>query len=375
MFPEIDRMSTPRPSIAGPAGVGRGLGAPAGLDPGAGWPEEGGVQVPVYDAKPYDRRFFERHGAAAGVDYVFHEFRLSADTAGSAAGATAVCAFVNDRLDAACLERLAAVGVRAVALRCAGFNQIDLEAARRLGLRVVRVPAYSPHAVAEHTVALLLTLNRKIHRAFARVREHNFSLDGLVGFDLHGRTAGVVGTGKIGRLVAQILVGFGMRVTASDPAPDPAWAARSGVDYLPLDRLLAESDVVSLHAPLSPATHHLIDARRLALMKPGAHLVNTSRGGLIDTPALIGALKSRRLGGVALDVYEVEEGVFFEDLSHQVLEDDDLARLVGFPNVLVTSHQGFLTEEALAEIARVSTENLARLARGEAPLPGTELGV
>lgn len=331
------------------------------------------MKVPFYDAKPYDRPFFVKHGEGQGIEYLFHEFRLSAETAASASGCEAICAFVNDTLDHACLERLAASGVRLVALRCAGFNQVDLKAAAALGIRVVRVPAYSPHAVAEHAVALLLTLNRKIHRAYNRVREHNFSLNGLVGFDLHGRTAGLIGTGKIGKLTAQILKGFGMEVLVSDVYPDESWAIEQGVTYTPIEELLRRSDVVSLHTPLTPETHYLINARTLGMMKENAYLVNTSRGGLIDTGALIEALKQRRLGGVALDVYEVEEGVFFEDLSHDVLQDDDLARLLGFPNVLVTSHQGFLTEEALSEIARVTTENLARLVRGEELLAGTEV--
>jgi len=331
------------------------------------------MKVSFYDSKPYDHLFFEKEGERAGVEFQFHGFRLSASTAAAAKGTDAVCVFVNDLVDRACLEALAAQDVGMVALRCAGFNQIDLRAAAGLGIRVVRVPAYSPYAVAEHTVALLLTLNRKIHRAYNRVREHNFSLNGLLGFDLHGRTAGIVGTGKIGRIAAGILRGFGMEVLASDPYPDEEWASAAGVVHTGLDELLSRSDIVSLHAPLNPATHHLIDAAALARMKDGAYLVNTSRGALIDTAALIGALKAGRLGGVALDVYEVEEGVFFEDFSGKVLQDDDLARLVSFPNVLITSHQGFFTEDALSEIARVSTENLARYGRGEVFLPGTEV--
>lgn len=333
------------------------------------------MKVPFYDAKPYDHLFFLAEAESAGVEFVFHAFRLSAETAASAAGCTAVCVFVNDTMDRACLAALAERGVRLVALRCAGFNQVDLKAAAEIGIHVVRVPAYSPHAVAEHAVALLLTLNRKIHRAYNRVREHNFSLNGLVGFDLHGRTAGIVGTGKIGKITAQILKGFGMEVLVYDLYPDEEWAATSGTTYTDLEGLLSRSDVVSLHAPLTPETHHLVNEQSLAGMKDGAYLVNTSRGGLVDTGALIDALKRRKLGGVALDVYEIEEGVFFEDLSHDVLQDDELARLVSFPNVLVTSHQGFLTEEALSEIARVTTENLSRLDRGEDFLPGTELVV
>ena len=329
--------------------------------------------IDFFDTKPYDRDYFARTLAAAGLTARFHEFRLTAETATIIHDAPAVCVFVNDRLDRACLELLHSAGVRHVALRCAGFNNVDLKAARALGIAVTRVPAYSPHAVAEHTVALLLALNRRIHRAYNRVREHNFSLQGLVGLDLHGRTVGVIGTGKIGRLVAQIFLGFGMRVIAHDPFPAVDWARERGVAYLALDEVLAASDVLTLHLPLTPESHHLLDARTLALVKPGATIVNTSRGKLIDTTALITALKARRLGGVALDVYEEEEGVFFEDLSGEPLADDELSRLLTFPNVLVTSHQAFLTDDALAEIARVTTENLARGTRGATFLDGTVL--
>lgn len=329
--------------------------------------------VAFFDTKPYDREYISRAVATHDLAPRFHEFRLSTETAPAARGAAAVCVFVNDRLDEPCLAALHAAGVRHVALRCAGFNNVDLKAAHALGLAVTRVPAYSPHAVAEHTVALLLTLNRRIHRAYSRVREHNFSLNGLVGFDLHGRTVGVIGTGKIGRLVAQIFRGFGMRVIAHDPFPAAAWAADHEVAYQPLEDVLAGSDVISLHLPLTPESHHLLNERTLALVKPGAVVLNTSRGKLIDTTALIAALKSRRLGGVALDVYEEEEGVFFEDLSGQLLQDDELSRLLTFPNVLVTAHQAFFTGDALTEIARVTTENLVRGARGEAFLDGTQL--
>jgi D-lactate dehydrogenase len=329
--------------------------------------------VAVFDTKPYDRDYLSIAAEAAGLTCRFHEFRLDVDTVAIAREAVAVCIFVNDRADRPVLEKLAALGVRHLALRCAGFNQVDLPAARALGVIVTRVPAYSPHAVAEHTVALLLALVRKIPRAHNRVRELNFSLSGLVGFDLHGKTAGIVGTGQIGRLTAQILRGFGMTVLASDPAPAPAWAADHGIDYVALDRLLPASDIISLHAPLTPATHHLVNADSLARMKPGVVLLNTSRGRLIDTAALIAALKTGQVGGVALDVYEEEAGVFFEDLSGTVLADDELSRLLTFPNVLITSHQAFLTREALTEIARVTAENIRRLAAGESALPGTAL--
>lgn len=311
-----------------------------------------------YDTKPYDRHYFEHDPRAAEIRWRFHEFRLSAETVASVDGAEAVCVFVNDRLDAACLERLGNLGVKLVALRCAGFNNVDLAAARSFGLMVTRVPAYSPFSVAEHTVALLLALNRKIHRAYNRVREHNFSLSGLVGFDLHGKTVGLIGTGKIGKIMAQIFRGFGMDVLAFDPYPSDEWARGLGVRYLEFEEVLAKSDILSLHVPLTQQTHHLLNASSIARMRRGAVLINTSRGKLIDTTAMIEALKSGHLGSVALDVYEEEEGVFFEDHSGEVLQDDELSRLLTFPNVLITSHQAFLTQEALREIARVTTENL-----------------
>ena len=331
------------------------------------------MRIAFYDTKPYDHDYFSRAEGADRLEWHFHDFRLSTETAPTAQGAQAVCVFVNDRLDRACLEILSGSGVMLVLLRCAGFNSVDLQAAKALGLVVTRVPAYSPHAVAEHAVALLLTLNRKIHRAYNRVRELNFSLSGLVGFDLHGKTVGIIGSGRIGRATAQIFRGFGCRVLASDPAPMNDWAAAHDVEYVLIDVLLAESDVVSLHIPLTPETHHLIDAPTLARMKAGAYLINTSRGKLVDTTALIQALKSGSLGGVVLDVYEEEEGLFFEDLSGQILQDDELSLLLTFPNVLITAHQAFLTHEALSEIARVTVENVNRLEAGEAFLEGTTL--
>lgn len=331
------------------------------------------LQVAFYDTKPYDREFFRRAVGDAPIKLHWHEFRLSLETASSAEGMKAVCVFVNDRLDAGVLARLKAAGAELLALRCAGFNHVDLQVARSLDLRVVRVPAYSPHAVAEHAVALLLTLNRRIHRAYNRVREHNFSLAGLVGLDLHGKTVGVVGTGKIGRIFAQIMKGFGCRVLATDPQVEKGWALDQGVELTDLQTLLRESDIVSLHLPLLPETHHLMNEDSLCSMKPGAILVNTSRGKLVDTSALICHLKSGRLGGVALDVYEEEERLFFEDLSGQVLQDDELSRLLTFPNVLVTAHQAFLTREALGEIARVTVRNMLAHISGESFLEGTEL--
>ena len=329
--------------------------------------------IAVYDTKPYDRDYLAAAADGTPLRMVFHDFRLTPETARVAEGAAAVCAFVNDRLDRGCLEALAACGVRHIAMRCAGFNNVDLAAARELGLAVTRVPAYSPYAVAEHTVALVLALNRRIHRAFNRVREQNFSLAGLVGFDLHGKTCGIIGTGKIGRVAAEIFKGFGMRVVAFDPTPEPDWAAAHGIEYLPFGEVLAASDILSLHLPLTPQTHHLLDADTVARLKPSAMVVNTSRGKLIDTTAVIDALKRGHLGGLAIDVYEEEEGLFFEDLSGQVLQDDEFSRLLVFPNVLITAHQAFLTREALGEIARVTVENLVRAGRGEPFLPGTVL--
>jgi D-lactate dehydrogenase len=320
------------------------------------------ITVAVFDTKPYDREALEQASANHRIEWHFLEFRLTEDTAHAAKNARAVCVFVNDQLDRPCLEELVRQGVELVALRCAGFNNVDLGCARQLQLKVTRVPAYSPHAVAEHAVALLLTLNRKIHRAFNRVRELNFSLNGLVGFDLHGKTAGLVGTGKIGRITGQILRGFGMRVLAYDPFPHHEWAKQSGVEYVESPSLvLRNSDVVSLHTPLTPETRHIIRAETIQWMKPGSILINVSRGALVDTKALIEALKSRHLAGVALDVYEEEEGIFFEDLSSEVLQDDELARLLTFPNVLITSHQAFLTSEALTEIARTTVANISAL--------------
>jgi D-lactate dehydrogenase len=331
------------------------------------------LQTAVFDAKSYDRESLQRAASSSEIEWRFMDWRLSSETAAAAQGARAICIFVNDRADRACLEALASLGVQHIALRCAGYNGVDLAAAAELGLTVTRVPAYSPYAVAEHAVALLLALNRKIPRAGNRVRDLNFSLSGLVGFDLHGKTAGIFGTGRIGRVAAQILRGFRMRVLAFDPFPSHEWAKDYGVEYTDARTLARESEVISLHTPLTPETHHIIRRETLELMKPGTILINVSRGALIDTRSLIEALKSGRLGGVGLDVYEEEEGVFFEDLSGQILHDDDLARLLTFPNVLITAHQAFLTREALSEIARVTVANLIAFATGQPFLNGTTL--
>lgn len=311
------------------------------------------MNVPVFSAQPYDRHFLEQASQGTEIRWQFLEASLDPTTARLASGHRALCAFVNDRLDATVLETLHAQGLIGVALRCAGFNNIDLAACQRLGIRVARVPAYSPHAVAEHTVALLLTLNRRLHKAYNRVREGNFSLSGLMGFDLHGKTVGVIGTGKIGRLVVDIFRGFGCRILAHDPYP-----CRDDLEYTDLPTLLRESKVVTLHLPLTPDSYHLIDRQALSLMPPGAVLVNTSRGALVDSKAVIDALKSGRLGGLAIDVYEEEGDLFFRDLSHTVIQDDVFARLSSFSNVLISGHQAFFTEEALRAIAETTVQNL-----------------
>jgi len=330
------------------------------------------LALAVFDTKPYDRVFLDAANAAvaAGADGpVFQprylEVALGAATAPLAAGCAAVCGFVHDRFDAEALRVLAAGGTKLVALRCAGFNNVDLAAAARAGITVVRVPAYSPHAVAEHTLALILALDRKIHRAWNRVREGNFALDGLMGRELHGRTVGVVGTGEIGAVVAKILAaGFGARVLAHDPRENPAVTAVGG-RYVPLPALLAESEIVTLHCPLTPDTRHLIRNERLALMRDGALLINTGRGALTDARDLVDALKSGKLGGVALDVYEEEDNLFGRDHSGEIIADDIFARLLTFPNVVITGHQAYFTEPALRAIAETTVDNVRRWARGE----------
>jgi D-lactate dehydrogenase len=319
--------------------------------------------VAVFDAKPYDRQYLD---AAASDDVAMHYFeaQLRGETATLAHGFPAVCVFVNDNLDADCIAELAEGGVRLIALRCAGFNNVDLTAAARHGMSVARVPGYSPHAVAEHTLALVLTLNRKTHRAYQRVREGNFSLNGLVGFDLYGRKAGVVGTGKIGRCVAELLRGFGMETLAYDPHPDTDFAYRVGVRYVVLNELLTESDVITLTAPLTEETYHMIDKAAIDRMKRGVMLINTGRGALIDAAALIDGLKRGHVGAAGLDVYEEESEYFFQDRSEEPITDDVLARLLTFPNVLVTSHQAFLTRDALQNIADTTVENIREFRTG-----------
>jgi D-lactate dehydrogenase len=322
------------------------------------------MRIAMFSTKSYDQHYFERANSehAHGHEITFLEPRLLAHTTALAAGYPAVCAFVNDQLDAEVLARLHEHGTTLVALRSAGFNHVDLEAADALGLTVVRVPAYSPYAVAEHALALILGLNRRIFRAYNRVREGNFSLEGLLGFDLNGKTVGVIGTGKIGVIFARIMTGLGCRVIAYDPHPNAD--AERLVEYVPLGELFARADVISLHCPLTPDTHHLIDDDAVAQMKDGVMLINTSRGRLVDTRAVIEGLKSGRIGHLALDVYEEEEDLFFQDLSDRVIQDDAFSRLLTFPNVLITGHQGFFTEEAITSIAETTLANVTAFERG-----------
>jgi len=329
------------------------------------------MDVAVFSTKPYDRQFLD--AAVEGQHrLIYIEARLTAETAGFAQGAEGVCAFVNDVLDEDVLARLAEQGVRLVAMRCAGFNNVDLAAAARHGIIVARVPGYSPEAVAEHAVAMMLSLNRNLHRAYARVRDGNFALDGLLGFNMHGRTVGVVGTGLIGVAAVRILLGFGCRVVAHDPVPNPECVAL-GVAYLPLPDLLEISEIVTLHCPLTPATRHLIDEAAIARMRPGVMLINTSRGAMVDTAAVIAGLKRGAIGHLGLDVYEEEADLFFEDQSDRLIEDDIFARLLTFPNVLITGHQGFFTREAMTDIARITIGNIDAFAAGDPVLhPVTE---
>lgn len=320
----------------------------------------------VFSTKRFDRSYLGSMADDAGLDVRFVEARLTLETAPLADGCTIACLFANDVGDAGVLESLSGCGVKMLALRSAGFNHVDLEAAERLGMVVARVPAYSPAAVAEHAVALIMGLNRKTHKAYLRVREGNFSIDGLMGFDLGTRTVGVVGLGKIGESFARIVRGFGCDVLAFDPYADEAGARDLGIELTSLEDLLSRSDIVSLHCPLTPESRHLIDDDAIARMKQGSMLINTSRGALVDTHAAIDGLKSGRLGAVGLDVYEEEGDFFFRDLSDQVLQDDQLARLLTFPNVLVTSHQAFFTHEAVEMIARTTIENIRAYQEGGA---------
>ncbi|MDE1187933.1 MAG: 2-hydroxyacid dehydrogenase [Pantoea sp.] len=322
------------------------------------------MKVAVYSTKQYDQKYLEHVNASYGFELEFFDFLLTEATAKNAVGCDAVCIFVNDDGGKVVLEELAALGVKYIALRCAGFNNVDLTAAAALGLQVVRVPAYSPEAVAEHAVGLMMTLNRRIHRAYQRTRDANFSLDGLTGFNMHNKTAGVVGTGKIGVAAMRILKGFGMRLLAFDPYPSPQ-ALELGAEYVDLKTLFAESDVITLHCPLTPENHHLLNAHAFSQMKDGVMIINTSRGGLIDSQAAIDALKQQKIGALGMDVYENERDLFFEDKSNDVIQDDVFRRLSACHNVLFTGHQAFLTAEALTAISETTLSNLGQLERGE----------
>ena len=315
-------------------------------------------KIAFFDTKPYDKIWFDKLNTEYDIKYI--DYKLTPDTAAAARGCKAVVAFVNDTVNSETIDELCSVGVRLIAMRCAGYNNVDIKYAKDK-IDIVRVPVYSPYAVAEHTMALLLTLNRKIHKAFIRTRDFNFSLNGLIGFDLHGKTAGVIGTGQIGRIFINICRGFGMNVIAYDPYP----VKDAGIEYVPLDRLFADSDVISLHCPLTSDTRYIINEGSLAKMKDGVVILNTSRGQLIDSDALLQALKDKKVRGAGLDVYEEETSIFFEDYSSTIIGDDVLALLVSMPNVIMTSHQSFLTDEALQKIAEVTLENLKAFFNGD----------
>lgn len=322
------------------------------------------MKIAIYSTKSYDRKYIELINAKYNFDLEFFDFMLNESTARLAENCEVVCIFVNDNGSRKVLEKLAALGVKIVALRCAGFNNVDLKAAQKLGIQVVRVPAYSPEAVAEHTIGLMMTLNRRIHRAYQRTREANFSLEGLIGFNMHGRTVGVIGTGKIGIAVMRILKGFGMNILAYDPFKNPV-VEELGGQYVELDELYAKSHVITLHCPATPENYHLLNREAFAKMKDGVMIVNTSRGSLIDTQAAIDALKQRKIGALGMDVYENERDLFFEDKSNEVIQDDIFRRLSSCHNVLLTGHQAFLTEEALTNIADVTLSNIYKLKSGK----------
>lgn len=322
------------------------------------------MKITLFGTQPYDRASFDRIRDAYGFDICYHRSHLNANNALLAQGSDVVCIFVNDTADEGTIRQLADMGVRLIALRCAGFNNVDLRTAANCGIPVVRVPAYSPYAVAEHAVALMLALNRKIHRAYWRTRDGNFSLHGLMGFDMYGKTAGIIGTGRIARELIRILKGFGMEIVANDLYPDERYAAQAGITYVSLDELYSRSDIISLHCPLTDQTRYMISDVAIAQMKPGVMLINTGRGQLIHTESLIDGLKEKQIGAAGLDVYEEEAGYFYEDTSDRIMDDDVLARLLSFNNVIVTSHQGFFTHEAVANIAETTMRNIRDFAEG-----------
>jgi len=322
------------------------------------------MKITFFSTQPYDKSFFETHNKKFGFDLHFFEIALNEQTIHLVDRTDAVCVFVNDRLTESVIRSLSGKGVRIIALRCAGFNNVDLEAAHACQIKVVRVPAYSPHAVAEHAVAMIMALNRKTHKAYNRIREQNFSLNGLMGFDLCGKTVGVVGTGNIGQVFCQIMLGFGCRVIAFD-VKEQDNMKKAGVRYVPLSELLTSSDIISLHCPLNDSTRYIIGDSNIALIKKGCMLINTSRGGLINTKSVIKALKTGQLSALGIDVYEQEETLFFRDLSATIVEDDLITRLMSFPNVLISAHQGFFTVEAMDQIAQVTLNNLREFNSGE----------
>ena len=322
------------------------------------------TQIAFFDTKPYDSASFDSHNIDFGFDIHYYEAQLDRDNAILAKGSEVVCAFVNATIDAEVIDILAENGVKLLALRSAGFNNVDLQAAKGK-IKVVRVPAYSPYAVAEHTLALMLALNRKTHRAYMRTRDANFSLHGLMGFDMYGKTAGIIGTGKIAKILIKTLRAMGMRVLAYDLYPDRDFAKETGIEYTSLDEIYRKSDIISLHCPLNKETEHMINKDAIAKMKDGVMIINTGRGKLIDTNALIKGLKSKKIGFAGLDVYEEEGEYFYEDKSDFVMDDDVLARLLSFNNVIVTSHQGFFTKEALSNIAQTTLENIKDFAEGK----------
>jgi D-lactate dehydrogenase len=318
------------------------------------------MKITFFSAKPYDKEFFNKGNSHFGFKFTFFETHLGPHIVQAVEPTDAICVFVNDKVNQQVIEVLAQKGVKVIALRCAGFNNVDLDAAKAKNVHVCRVPAYSPEAVAEHALAMILTLNRKTHKAYNRVREQNFSLQGLLGFTMKGKTVGVIGTGHIGAEFCKIMQGMGCRVIAYDVNINTE-LAQKGIEYFPITELLKQSDVVSLHCPLMPQTQHLINAQTLGFMKKGAMLINTSRGGLIDTPAVIESLKEQHLGYLGIDVYEQEEKIFFRDLSENIIADDTLQLLMSFPNVLVTAHQAFFTKEALEQITEVTLNNIQQL--------------
>ena len=321
------------------------------------------VRVAFYSTKIYEKELFDQHCPEDKVSFTYYEASLNAQTALFTKGFYAVCVFVNDKVGKQVIDALHKNGVQLIVLRCAGFNNVEVAYANEKGIKVLHVPAYSPHAVAEHTLALIMALNRKTHKAFNRIREANFALDGLLGFDVHGTTVGVIGTGKIGMTFCRIMLGMGCEVLAYDPSPSES-LSDSGVKYVDLENIYRKSDIISLHCPLNPNTHHLINDASLSQMKDGVMLINTSRGGLIDTKSIIKGLKSKKIGYLGLDVYEQEEHIFFKDLSDQIIDDDVIMRLITFPNVLVTAHQAFFTENAMGNIVMTTIENIVNYFEG-----------